>query len=182
VGGDPIEAAVITTEHLVLVPLGAEDADELADILFDGRLHDFIGSPPESRLEVHDRLVLLAAGSPRADEDWLNWVVRRRFDSVAVGTVQATVREVDGTKEARLGWMIGVEWQNHGFASEAATALVGWMAMQNVEEIAANIHPEHNASAAVASRAGLRQTEEIHDGERVWRAPRTSGGAHAEQR
>ena len=173
---------MITTERLVLVPLRAEDADELTDILFDGRLHDFIGSPPASRTDVHDRLVLLAAGSPRSGEAWLNWVVRRRFDSTAVGTVQATVREVDAATEARLGWMIGVDWQNRGFASEAATALVRWMRMQNVDRIAANIHPDHEASAAVAKRAGLRQTQETHDRERVWRAPQTRGGAHAGQR
>jgi len=131
---------------------------------------------------VHDRFVLLAAGSPRSGEHWLNWVVRQRYDSLAVGTVQATVREVDGMREARLGWMIGAEWQNRGFASEAAAALVRWVRMQNVDEIAANIHPDHDASATVATRAGLRQTEEVHDGERVWRAPRKPGGAHAGQR
>jgi len=130
---------------------------------------------------VRDRFVLLAAGSPRPGEHWLNWVVRRRHDSVAVGTVQATVREVDGLLSARLGWMIGIAWQNRGFASEAATALVRWMRWQRVDEIAANIHPEHDASAAVARRAGLRQTEEVHDGERVWRAPSIRGGAHAGQ-
>src|SRR3954447_673710 len=178
---DAIEAAVITTERLVLVPLQEEDAEELAEILFDGRLHDFIGSPPGSQIDVRDRFVLLAAGSPRPGEHWLNWVVRRRHDSVAVGTVQATVREVDGLLSARLGWMIGIAWQNRGFASEAATALVRWMRWQRVDEIAANIHPEHDADAAVARRAGLRQTEEVHDGERVWRAPSIRGGAHAGQ-
>jgi RimJ/RimL family protein N-acetyltransferase len=151
-------------------------------MLFDRRLHEFIGSPPGSRVEVHDRFVLLAAGSPRSGEEWLNWVVRRRADSLAVGTVQATVSEVDGGREARLGWMIGVEWQSRGFGSEAATALVRWVRSQDVHEIAANIHPEHGASAAVARRAGLRETEETHDGERVWRAPRRQGGAHARQR
>ena len=154
----------------MLVPLQAEDADELCDVLDDDRLHEFIGGRPASRLELHDRFVLLAAGSPRAGETWLNWVVRRRFDSQAVGTVQATIRSVDGEKIARLGWMIGVKWQNQGFASEAAVALVQWVRRQGVEDIGANIHPDHEASAMVAARAGLRQTEEEFEGERVWRA------------
>jgi RimJ/RimL family protein N-acetyltransferase len=164
------EAAVIPTERLVLVPLRAEDADELCDVLHDDRLHEFIGGKPESRLELHDRFVLLAAGSPRADEAWLNWVVRRRLDSQAVGTVQATIRPFDGRDVARLGWMIGVDWQNQGFASEAATALVRWVRRLGVEDIGANIHPDHEASAVVATRAGLQQTEEEFEGERVWRA------------
>jgi RimJ/RimL family protein N-acetyltransferase len=77
---------------------------------------------------------------------------------------------VEGREVARLGWMIGVEWQNQGFASEAATALVKWIRRLGVEDIGANIHPDHDASARVASRAGLRQTEEEFEGERVWRA------------
>ncbi len=169
-GTPGIEAAVITTERLVLVPLRAEDVDELCDVLHDDRLHEFIGGRPGSRLELHDRFVLLAAGSPREGEDWLNWVVRRRLDSQALGTVQATMRVVDGRQSARLGWMVGVEWQNQGFASEAAAALVKWVRRQGVEDIGANIHPGHNASATVATRAGLQQTEEEFEGERVWRA------------
>lgn len=169
-GAPAIEAAIITTERLVLVPLQAEDADELCDFLYDDRLHEFIGGRPGSRLELHDRFVLLAAGSPRAGETWMNWVVRRRFDSQAVGTVQATVKVVDGREVARLGWMVGVEWQNQGFASEAASALVKWVRRQGVEDVGANIHPDHDASATVAARAGLHQTEEEFEGERVWRA------------
>ena len=169
-GSRAIEAAIITTERLVLVPLQAEDADELCDVLHDDRLHAFIGGPPQSRLELHDRFVVLAAGSPRAGETWMNWVVRRRFDSQAVGTVQATIRVVDGRQVARLGWMIGVEWQNQGFASEAATALVRWVRRLGVDDVGANIHPDHDASATVASRAGLQRTEEEFEGERVWRA------------
>jgi RimJ/RimL family protein N-acetyltransferase len=170
VGAQVIEAVIITTERLVLVPLQAEDADELCDVLHDDRLHEFIGGRPESRVELHDRFVLLSAGSPRASEIWMNWVVRRRFDSQSVGTVQVTIRVVDGRQVARLGWMIGVDWQNQGFASEAATALVKWVGRLGVEDIGANIHPDHDASATVATRAGLHQTEEVFEGERVWRA------------
>jgi RimJ/RimL family protein N-acetyltransferase len=170
VGAEAIEPTIITTKRLVLVPLKAEDADELCDVLDDERLHEFIGGRPTSRAELHDRFVLLSAGSPRAGEDWLNWVVRQRLDSQALGTVQATVRLVDGLKVARLGWMIGVRWQNQGFASEAAIALVKWVRRQGVDEIGAHIHPEHRASEAVAARAGLKQTDGEFDGERVWLA------------
>ena len=154
----------------MLVPLRAEDADELADVLDDERLHQFIGGRPATRLELHDRFVVLAAGSPRPTETWLNWVVRRRLDSKAVGTVQATIRIAEGQEVARLGWMIGIPWQGKGYASEAAVALVEWAQRQGIDEIGANIHPGHRASEIVAERAGLQQTEEEFEGERVWRA------------
>jgi RimJ/RimL family protein N-acetyltransferase len=169
-GAADVDAAIITTERLVLVPLQAEDADELCDVLHDDRLHEFIGGRPKSRVELHDRFILLAAGSPRVGENWMNWVVRRRFDSQPLGTMQVTIRVVDGHEVARLGWMIGVDWQNQGYGSEAATALVKWVRRQGVDDVGANIHPDHDASATVATRAGLHQTEEVFEGERVWRA------------
>jgi RimJ/RimL family protein N-acetyltransferase len=168
---------MIATERLVLVPLRREDADELTEVLDDERLHEFTGDRLASVAELHDRFVLLAAGSPRADEIWLNWVVRRRLDSQAIGTVQATIRTRDGEKKARLGWMIGVHWQNQGYASEAATALVRWVERQGMDEVGAHIFPGHTASERVAARAGLKQTEEQFEGERVWRAPRRQGGS-----
>jgi RimJ/RimL family protein N-acetyltransferase len=169
-GAGVIEPAIIPTERLVLVPLRAEDADELCDVLDDDRLHEFTGDRLASVAELRDRFVLLAAGSPRAGETWLNWVVRRRMDSQAVGTVQVTARTVDGRKVARLGWMIGIPWQKQGFASEAAVALVDWVRRQGVDEIGAHIHPGHRASEVVAMRAGFKQTEEEFQGERVWLA------------
>ncbi|HEY7004403.1 MAG TPA: GNAT family N-acetyltransferase [Gaiellaceae bacterium] len=169
-GGEAIEAAVITTERLVLVPLTAEDADELCGVLDDARLHEFTGDRLSSVTELRDRFVLLAAGSPRQGEDWLNWVVRRRLDSQALGTVQVTARAVDSQTVTRLGWMIGLDWQNQGFASEAAAALVEWVRRQGVDEIGAHIYPGHRASEIVAERAGFRQTEGEFEGERVWLA------------
>ncbi|HET6656833.1 MAG TPA: GNAT family N-acetyltransferase [Gaiellaceae bacterium] len=169
-GAPALEAAIITTDRLVLVPLRAEDADELCEVLDDERLHEFTGDRLASVAELHDRFVLLAAGSPRSGETWLNWVVRRRLDSQALGTVQVTLRADDGRQVARLGWMVGIPYQGQGFASEAATALVQWVRRQDVDEIGAHIHPGHHASEAVAARAGLHRTEEEFEGERVWRA------------
>ena len=84
--------------------------------------------------------------------------------------MQVTLRTTDGRRVARLGWMIAVAWQNQGFASEAAVELVKWVRRQGADDIGANIHPDHRASEVVASRAGLKQTEEEFEGERVWRA------------
>ena len=68
-------------------------------------------------------------------------------------------------------------WQGRGSASEVARALVGWLEGTGVTTIVARVHPRHAASATVASRAGLLPTEEIEDGERVWR--RAAAGTDA---
>jgi RimJ/RimL family protein N-acetyltransferase len=153
------------------VPLRPEDADEMAALLGDERLHEFIGGQPATLPELRNRFARLAAGSSKPDEVWLNWIVRRRADSQPVGTVQATLTTRSGRQSAHVGWVSGVEWQNQGFASEAAQALVGWLREQGVDEIVAHVHPDHRASARVAARAGLYPTDDEVEGEQVWRTP-----------
>jgi RimJ/RimL family protein N-acetyltransferase len=162
-------SATITTERLTLEPLRPEDADELTPVLDDVGLHEFIGGRPATLAELREHYTRLAAGSSKPDEVWLNWIVRRRADSQPVGTMQATLR--DGRRSALLAWVIGVQWQNQGFASEAALGLVEWLRAHGVLELSAHIHPEHAASAAVARRAGLEPTDREIGGERIWRSP-----------
>lgn len=161
----------IGTPRLTLTPLQAVDAAEMAAVLDDERLHEFIGGRPATAEELRDRYNRLVAGSTRPEEVWLNWIVRRRSDGQALGTVQATVVTDDALSTASVAWVIGVDWQNQGFASEAAAALVQWLCRHRVDRVVAFIHPEHQASALVARRAGLESTDEQRDGEQVWRLP-----------
>jgi RimJ/RimL family protein N-acetyltransferase len=165
------DGTTIVTERLSLVPLRVEDAEEMTGVLGDQRLHQFIGGEPCTITGLRERYARLVAGSPDRDQLWLNWVVRRRSDAQPMGTMQATVTMGAGESTANVAWVIGVDWQNQGFASEAAQALVGWLRQHGADNVVAHIHPDHQASAAVAMRAGLRLTDEQADGERVWRAP-----------
>jgi RimJ/RimL family protein N-acetyltransferase len=173
-GLSPFAGNRIGTERLLLDPLRPEDADELVEVLGDPRLHQFIGGRPSGLEELRVRYAALAAGSGRSEELWRNWVVRRREDAAAVGTVQATITRGPRGWEGQVAWVVGGRWQRQGYASEAARGLVDWLAGHDVREIVAHIHPDHVASARVASRAGLLPTRDLVDGERVWRARATS--------
>ena len=142
----------------------------MTGVLADERLHAFIGGHPASLDDLRARHGRLVAGPSRPDETWFNWIVRRKADGRAVGTIQATVIDHDAARTAYVAWVIGVPWQNRGFASEAARGLIDWLRRHDVGDIVAHIHPDHRASAIVASRAGLEPTDEHVDGERVWRA------------
>lgn len=166
----------ITTARLLLVPARVEDADEMAALLDDERLHEYIGGRPANAAELGERYAKVVTGPPRAGEEWLNWVVRRKDDSAAVGTVQATVRRGDAGSRAHVAWVIGVPWQGQGFASEAACALVEWLRGRGIHSVFAHIHPGHQASAAVARRAGFEPTDDVVDGETVWRLPAEEKG------
>lgn len=158
----------ITTNRLILTTLRPEDAGELVGVLEDERLHEFIGGQPASRDELGDRYRRLAAGSAKPNEVWLNWIVRQRDGWRPIGTVQATVLDNECGDHAHIAWVIGVPWQNQGFASEAAAALVDWLRNHGVSVITAHIHPDHGASAKVAASVGLELTNESVDGEQVW--------------
>ena len=159
---------IVVTERLRLVPLTVEDADEMVTVLGDERMYEFIGGGPLSLDQLRERYRHLVVGrSADGSEQWLNWVVRLAADGRAVGAMQATV--VAERSSADVAWEVGVAWQGRGIASEAASSVVEWLLGEGVGTITANIHPEHRASAAVATRAGLAPTSELVDGETVWR-------------
>jgi RimJ/RimL family protein N-acetyltransferase len=162
-----LAAERLVAGDLRLDPLAATDAHELAPLLDDRRLHEFIGGEPLSEAELEARYRRLVQGAPPGTgAAWLNWTIRRGADGAAVGTAQATVTG----GEAALAWVVASAWQGRGYATEAARALVAW-ARRNGLEPTANVHPQHAASERVASDAGLRPTDERAAGERVWRLP-----------
>jgi len=165
-----ISAERIISERLVLDPLGVDDAEEMAAVLGDEALYEFIGGTAPCLEGLREHYLLLTAGSAKADEIWLNWVVRSAVDDRAIGTLQATVsRRLEGHPYAELSWVIGTRWQEHGFATEAARSLVGWLKSKKVGDFAAHIHDCHHASAAVARHLGLAPTPLRRDGEVLWR-------------
>ncbi|MEU3839011.1 GNAT family N-acetyltransferase [Streptomyces sp. NPDC028635] len=164
------------TDRLDAVVLRPEHAPEMAEVLADPALHTFIGGSPATPQALRTRYERLVAGSPDPAVIWCNWVLRLRAehpeDSRLIGTVQATV--TPGAAEAEIAWVIGTPWQGHGYATEAARALVTRLTTRRppVRTVVAHIHPAHHASAAVARAAGLRPTDEHHDGETRWRLTR----------
>jgi RimJ/RimL family protein N-acetyltransferase len=162
-----VEAELVSTGRLVLLPLRPEHAAEMAGVLADPALHGFIGGAPLSEQELRARYERLAAGSPDPAVSWCNWVIQLRDQSCLVGTVQATIAW-GPPATAEVAWVVGTPWQGQGIATEAARALVGWLAQRQIRAVIAHIHPGHVRSAAVAAAAGLRPTDHWQDGERRW--------------
>lgn len=159
---------ILHTARLALTPLRAEDADAMFDLYADARMYAFTGDPTPTIEDLRARYERLAVGrSADGRQQWWNWIVRRLEDGAPVGAMQATIDD-DG-RHALVAWDVGVAWQGRGFASEAADAVVQWLDHRGVVTIEAYVHPDHVASARVAAKVGLDVTDEIVDGERVWR-------------
>ncbi len=164
----PLAAKAISTRRLDLLPLHVEHAQEMAAVLSDPALHTFTGGTPDTPHALRSRYQRMTAGSPDPAVSWLNWVTRLRDESSLTGTVQATVGPARGGLVAEIAWVVGTPWQGRGIATEAARGLVDWLSRQPIRTIIAHIHPEHRASAAVATAAGLTPTDGWHEGEIRW--------------
>jgi len=170
-----IAAEPISTGRLTLLPLRAEHADEMAAVLADPALYTFTGGSPPTRQELRARYERQIAGSPDPAVSWCNWVIQLHGPECLAGTVQATVSPGDKPVStgdepvAEIAWVVGTPWQGQGIATEAARALIAWLAQQSVCTVVAHIHPRHEASAAVAAAAGLTPTSQWQDSERRWR-------------
>lgn len=166
---NPSEAV---TERLSLEPLRVEHASEMVGVLGAPELYDFTGGQAPDVRELRRRYARQVKGhSPDGSEVWRNWVVRRRADGVAVGSIQATVTGSGERWAAELAWTIGVDHQRRGYAREAAAAAITALRAAGVTRFVAHVHPEHAASIAVARALGLQATDGVHDGEVVWRTP-----------
>ncbi len=174
------------TARLLLEPLTAAHAAEMAPLLDDTALHEFTGGRPASGPELAARYQRLAARrSADGTQLWGNWVVRAAGTGMAAGTVQATLPAAGpDAGPAEIAWVIARPAQGNGYAKEAAASLAdrlradGW-------QVIAHIHPGHRASQAVARAAGLACTGETRDdGEIRWASPPggdAAAGARAER-
>ena len=168
----------IQTDRLELVPLSPNDVKEMVGVLADPDLYTFIGGGPPALGALTVQYDTWMAGSPKAGDTWHNWVIRLRDGGAAVGHLQATVTEANSTAPAtaNIAWVVGTAWQGRGYATEAAAALVDWLETCGLEVITAHVNPDNVASARVAERAGLTATDELVDGEIVWRRERHTAG------
>jgi RimJ/RimL family protein N-acetyltransferase len=155
----------LKTKRLRLTPLRVSDADDMVSVLSDDRLYEFTGDRSPSRAELETRYTAQVAGPTSGDESWHNWIVRLADSDPAIGFVQATVTG----DRAELAWLVGVEWQGQGIATEAALAMSSWLLENGSRHLEAHVHPDHAASGRVAAAVGLAPTGVIDDdGEMIW--------------
>lgn len=162
-------ARTLTSPRLDLEPLRIDHAEEMAVVLDDAALHTFTGGRPQSPSELRAQYERQVVGhSPDGSQRWLNWVIRRRDDGRAVGTLQATITHESDRLVAEVAWAVAVAFQHRGYAREGAQVLVTWLREQAVTIIRAHVHPDHLASQGVAQAIGMSPTEIMVDGENRW--------------
>jgi len=158
----PDDDEEIPGTRVVLVPLRAADADELAGLLDDPAIRGPLGVGDLDGLRRRFAR-WETRRSPDGRERWLNWVLRR--DGRAVGWAQATVRD----DRASVAYALLPAERGKGAASDAVRTLTDWLRRtQHVREVTASIAPANAPSVRVARAAGFTPSDRREAGEVVW--------------
>lgn len=167
---DWLAAEPIESERLRLEPLTVRHAAPMLGVLADPRIYDYMGGEPPTALTLARRYRAQVVGhSTDGCAGWLNWIVTFGESRAPIGFVQATLTEPSQVA-TELAWVISPAHQGRGLATEATVAMVAWLRDHGVTRFAANIHPQHEASAAIARTLGLHATAEIVGGEVRWQS------------
>jgi RimJ/RimL family protein N-acetyltransferase len=102
----------------------------------------------------------------RADPAQLAWRIRLivlRDARLAIGSVNLKGPPRNGTVE--IGWGLIASARGHGYAREAAAAVVDWLKPQpDVRRIIATIDDANTPSIRLAEHLGMSRTEQRHRG------------------
>lgn len=150
----------LRTERLVLRPLVATDEDDLLALQSDPEVVRYQLFEPRSRAEVAERLPELAAATRlEKDGDFIQPAMELQtpHGPVVIGTMYFALKSIENAT-GEIGWALRREYQGHGFAHEAAVAVleVAFGAM-GLHRVTAELDPRNDASVALCLRLGLRR-------------------------
>jgi RimJ/RimL family protein N-acetyltransferase len=165
-------APVLTTERLILRPMGADDLDFLTAMLGDAEV---MRHYPKVLDRDGARAWLARAQERYAEDGHGFWLAVDHQRAEPVGQVGLLVQTVDGVKEHEVGYMVHRPFWRRGYAFEAAAAVRDWAFARGQDHVISLIRPVNEASQAVARKLGMRPTRHVaHAGLEhvVWRRER----------
>ena len=157
----------LRTDRLDLLPIDRTHAEGLFAVLKDPSLYEFTGGEPPIDASSLARTYEFweNRASPDGTELWFNWAVSLRVHQLLIGYVQAGIH----SDYADMAWVVGSEWQQQGYATEAAKSVLEFLQQNGVREFRASIDPAHQASIKIAERLGLSKTSESYGKELLWK-------------
>ncbi|WP_370618156.1 GNAT family N-acetyltransferase [Mumia sp. Pv 4-285] len=159
----------LRTDRLSLRPYAPDDAARVLDIQSRYDVIRWLGDPPhvpmaglaEARTWIEDLNAL-----PDNDPRCIGLAVEAVGSGVVVGTVMLTTLPRTDPAELQVGWHLHPDSTGHGYATEAARALLdaayahfdGADGRPLVDRVWCDMFADNEPSAAIAVRLGLRDT------------------------
>jgi len=132
-----------------------EDLDAFAAQRADPEVMRYLYDEPLTRDEASKQLGALRPSIERPDS-WMNLAVELLETDVAIGGVGLNFRS-DVHRQAEIGYVFDRASRGHGFATEAAEAMVGLaFSGLGVHRVVARLDARNVPSARLCERLGLR--------------------------
>jgi len=156
----------IQTERLTLRPYVATDAMRVLETQSRFDVVRWISDPPHTTMKTIDeahtwiqKWAEVAKGGPYD----VGYAIEVTKTGVLAGTVMVVPLPNNDYGERQIGWTLHPDSAGHGYATEAARALLDRTFMAGLEEIWCDMYPDNAPSAAVAERLGLRPLGVVPD-------------------
>jgi RimJ/RimL family protein N-acetyltransferase len=160
---------ILETERLILRPWEHDDAARLLDILSRLEVMKWLGDGPPQLLkdvdEAHARIDKYAERSATPPHGI--WAIEPRSGGAPRGTALLVPLPNAEDGEVEIGWHLHPDSWGHGYASEAATAVLAHGFGAGLLEILAVTHLGNHPSQAVCRRIGMTHlgvVEKWYDG------------------
>jgi RimJ/RimL family protein N-acetyltransferase len=146
----------ITSERLVLRPWREDDAGFLLDLESRWEVVRFLGAHPATMGSVADALASIrrrrAVDHP-VHGIWVITADRQPVGNLLLKPIPSSVGE--SSDEVEIGWHLHPDAWGHGYATEAAEAVLGDAFGRGLQRVVAVTDPENVASQAVCRRLGM---------------------------
>jgi len=142
----------LCTERLLIREFTADDCDGLAAVYGDPKV---IWWEPAPYSAEQTAAALTRILGQYASEGMAEYAIVLRSTGEIIGDSGPVLREVEGVRLPELGWDLRSDCWGHGYATEAARALLGHVAELGITRIYSFITPGNAPSRAVAERLGM---------------------------
>ena len=150
----------ITSDRLVMRPWHDDDADFLLDLESRWEVVRFLGAHPRTMRSRADALASI--GRRRAVDHPVHgiWAIATADGALAGNLLLKPIplsagESSDGADDVEIGWHLHPEARGHGYATEAAEAVLHDAFGRGLTEVLAVTAPDNHASQAVCRRLGM---------------------------
>lgn len=148
----------LTTDRLIVRDWSADDADAALAIYGSAEVTQWL-TPAMHRVEdmAAMRSVLQAwqEAQPNLPRPRGRWAIQRRDDGAVVGGL--AIRLLPPYEDdLELSWQLDPQAWGHGYATEAARALIDWAFSQDTDELFAVARTANRRAIATAERLGMQ--------------------------
>jgi RimJ/RimL family protein N-acetyltransferase len=157
----------LETERLVLRQWEPEDAGFVLDLYSRWEVQQFIGNPPQVMTDLQQAQERIRMWRAMDHPVHGAWAVHLKDTGKLAGTLLLKSIPASGgslplqpSGDTEIGWHFHPDFWGHGYASEAAAAVLAYAFENGLQKVVAVTAPANTASQRVCFRIGL-----VHQGQ-----------------